>query len=124
MTELILATSSLAPTGLTMYSTAPWRIPQICVRFLVLGRDHDDRDVRGSRILGELAGRLESVYAGHDHIHQDAVGPGGAGLPNAFLSAVGYQRLETALLQHVFEQVKLGWRIVDDQDYGHKRILS
>src|SRR5690606_34302753 len=43
------------------------------VRFLILGRDHDNRDRLGLRIRCELARGLEAIDAGHDHIHQDEV---------------------------------------------------
>ena len=66
------------------------------VRFLVLGRDHDDRDIGRAWILCEIAGRLKTIHAGHDHIHQNTIRTGERRLPNAFLGIVGNQPMVLA----------------------------
>src|SRR5690606_37259721 len=90
------------------------------VRLLVLGGDHDDGYVGGPGIARELARRLEAVHARHHDVHQDAIRFPELRLPDALLAAVGDQGLEAVPLQHVLEQVQLGRRIVDDENYRHK----
>jgi hypothetical protein len=69
-----------------------------------------------------LAGHLEAVGAGHDHVHQDQLRALGANARDRFVATDGGAHGKAVLDQDVGQVQSFGRRIVDDENLlnGHE----
>src|SRR5258706_1967900 len=82
------------------------------VGLLVLGRADDHRDMLGRLLARDRAGRLESVEAGHHHVHEDEIGLLALRALDRLFAAIDQQHLVAALFENALHERALGGRIV------------
>jgi len=93
------------------------------VGFLALGGAHDDRDMLGRVLLGNHAGRLIAIHAGHHDIHHDQIGQRLLGLRDRLFAAFGHADQIAVLDQQLGQEKALSGRIVHHQNSADRHNL-
>ena len=81
--------------------------------------DHD-RNMGCHGVLGQLAGSLETIHAGHHHVHYNNLRPGLNRRFNGFFTVTCHNGFITMPFEHLAEYMLLGWRIINYKNQCHK----
>jgi len=87
------------------------------------GRQSDDRDGPGRRVLLELDGGIEAVHIRQDHVQDDEVRLLPDGQVEPFLGLAREKHAMAASFETEPDELVLVGLILDNQDLGHRRQL-